>query len=179
MKSNRIKNLKGKVLEILEKYPQARDSDIWLTVKLWTIHFPNSIVRGSTLMLFRQHILDTLAKRHKEKPENFSENEWLMYQNQSEIWLYMVKEFDQSMLDGGLALLVADPDTGKEKLVPKSLVELAKIVDLPREDHIKRIRAKIQNEEKKFLPTTEEVRRQRKISEEDWRAWSKNQDPLI
>lgn len=32
-------------------------------------------------------------------------------------------------------------------------VSLGKLFDLPREDNIKRIRAKIQNEEKLFLPT--------------------------
>lgn len=37
-----------------------------------------------------------------------------------------------------------------------------------REDHVKRIRAIIQNEEGKFLPTNENVRRKRKISEESW-----------
>lgn len=39
---------------------------------------------------------------------------------------------------------------------------------LPREDNVKRIRAKIQNEEKKYLPTDPEVRKKRKISEEAW-----------
>lgn len=38
-----------------------------------------------------------------------------------------------------------------------------------REDNVKRIRAIIQNEEHKLLPTLESVRRQRKISEEQWR----------
>lgn len=40
---------------------------------------------------------------------------------------------------------------------------------LIREDNVKRIRAVIQNEEHKYLPTLEAVRRQRKISEEEWR----------
>mgnify|MGYP000004589549 CR=1 FL=1 len=39
---------------------------------------------------------------------------------------------------------------------------------LPREDNVKRIRAKIQNEENKYLPTIEAVRVKRKISEEAW-----------
>jgi hypothetical protein len=43
---------------------------------------------------------------------------------------------------------------------------------LPREDHISRIRRKIQNDRKLFLPTSEEVRRLRRISEDDWYAWS-------
>lgn len=178
MKSKAIKNLKEKVEKVLKDYPQARDSDVWLTIKLWTLYFPDYISRGGFLLNFRQHVVDTLAKRHKEKPENFTENEWLMYQNQSEIWLYMLKEFDQALLDGGHFIRTPD-GSGQEKLVPKPMVELGKIMELPREDNIKRIRAKIQNEEHKYLPTTLEVARQRKINEEDWKAWSRNQDPLM
>lgn len=51
-------------------------------------------------------------------------------------------------------------------------VELSLMFELPREDNIKRIRAKIQNEEKKFLPSDPEVRKQRKISEDDWYDWA-------
>lgn len=177
MKSKAIKNLKEKVEKVLKDHPQARDSDVWLTIKLWTLYFPDFISRGGHLLNFRQHIVDTLAKRQTSKPENFTENEWLMYQNQSEIWLYMVKEFDQMLLDGGYCVRVEE--SGQQKLVPKPLIELGKIMDLPREDNIKRIRAKIQNEEHKYLPTTLEVARQRKISEEEWKAWSRNQDPLL
>lgn len=50
----------------------------------------------------------------------------------------------------------------------KSGIFLDALFILPREDNIKRIRATIQNEEKKFLPTDPEVRRKRKISEEEW-----------
>lgn len=172
-KAKAIKNLKEKVETVLRDHPQARDSDVWLTIKLWTLYCPNQIRRGATLFAFRQHIVDTLAKRQTEKPENFTENEWLMYQNQSEIWLYMVKEFDLALRYGGYAVIQ------DEKLVPVAMVELGSIINLPREDNIKRIRAKIQNEEHKYLPTTLEVARQRKIAEEDWRAWSRNQDPLL
>lgn len=48
-------------------------------------------------------------------------------------------------------------------------IRIANLYELPREDNIKRIRAKIQNVDKKFLPTSQEVRKQRKINEEDWR----------
>lgn len=48
-----------------------------------------------------------------------------------------------------------------------------------REDHVKRIRAKIQNEEGLYLPTTEEVRKQRKISEERWLDWSRGDNRII
>ena len=50
-------------------------------------------------------------------------------------------------------------------------VYLRSLTLLPREDNVKRIRAKLQNEENKFLPTDEKVREQRKISEEQWREY--------
>jgi len=50
----------------------------------------------------------------------------------------------------------------------KSGIFLDALFILPREDNIKRIRAKIQNEEKKYLPTDPEVRKKRNISEEAW-----------
>jgi hypothetical protein len=53
-------------------------------------------------------------------------------------------------------------------------VKLIHILGLPREDNIKRIRAKIQNEEKLFLPTEKKVRKQRKISEENWKDFLQN-----
>ena len=50
-----------------------------------------------------------------------------------------------------------------------SMVFLSKLYDLPREDNIKRVRAKFQNELKQYLPTSLEVAKQRKINEEVWR----------
>lgn len=47
-----------------------------------------------------------------------------------------------------------------------------------REDHVKRVRAKIQNGNRKkgiagrYLPTLESVRRKRRIRQEDWELWS-------
>jgi len=37
-----------------------------------------------------------------------------------------------------------------------------------REDHVKRIRATIQNDEHRYLPTDPVARKKRKISEEEW-----------
>jgi len=51
----------------------------------------------------------------------------------------------------------------------KQYVQLEHIGDLPREDHVKRIRAKIHSEEKRLLPTRIEVARKRRIAEKDWR----------
>jgi len=42
---------------------------------------------------------------------------------------------------------------------------------MPSFESIRRIRQHIQNTEKKLLPTDEKVRKQRKISEEEWRDW--------
>lgn len=46
-------------------------------------------------------------------------------------------------------------------------------IKIYREDHVKRVRAKIQNDEGKYLPTDPEVRKQRKISEEEWLSWTR------
>ena len=48
-------------------------------------------------------------------------------------------------------------------------VYLKDIALLPREDHIKRYRATIQNVENKYLPTKWEVAKQRKINEDKWK----------
>lgn len=48
-------------------------------------------------------------------------------------------------------------------------VSFKNLARLPREDHVKRHRAKIQNEKHLFLPTNWIVAKQRKINEERWR----------
>lgn len=50
-------------------------------------------------------------------------------------------------------------------------VYLRDIMDLPREDNIKRVRAIIQNVDGEFLPTSEAVAKQRKINAEVWRDY--------
>lgn len=69
----------------------------------------------------------------------------------------------------GSRLIELDIQGEKVKVVP-----LKSIMDLPREDNVKRIRAKIQNEEGKFLPTSLEVAKQRKINEDVWRKYTLN-----
>ncbi len=49
-------------------------------------------------------------------------------------------------------------------------VNLKEIYRLPREDNIKRVRAKIQNEEKKYWPTDEKVAQARGINAEEWKV---------
>jgi len=50
-------------------------------------------------------------------------------------------------------------------------IELRNLFDLPREDHVKRIRAKFQNDYGKYLPTSWEVAKQRQIEEGAWREY--------
>lgn len=54
------------------------------------------------------------------------------------------------------------------------VVRLIDLYKLPREDNVKRLRAIIQNLEHRFLPTSEEVRKQRKIGEQEWRIYLAN-----
>jgi hypothetical protein len=65
------------------------------------------------------------------------------------------------------------------KISGENAVYLKDIFALPREDHVKRIRATFQNEEHKYLPTNSGVRKQRKISEEIWRKTLGYQNTLI
>jgi hypothetical protein len=50
-------------------------------------------------------------------------------------------------------------------------VKLSEFYELPTHDDIKRIRARIQNIEHKFLPTDWKIAQQRKWNEEDWRKF--------
>lgn len=102
--------LKNQIIKILTDFPQSRDSDQWLTIKLWCIFYPSRIIR----------------------------------------------------------------EEGKEPTI-----RLKDVMDMPREDNVKRIRAIIQNEEHRFLPTSLEVAKQRKINEEEWRAYVQNQQKLL
>ena len=53
----------------------------------------------------------------------------------------------------------------------KWYVELLKLFDLPREDNIKRIRAKIQNVEHLYLPTSPAVAKKRGWAIDEWREY--------
>lgn len=48
-------------------------------------------------------------------------------------------------------------------------VNIKDLHDLPREDNVKRIRARIQNDEKLFLPTDEKVIQKRSKMQSKWR----------
>lgn len=50
-------------------------------------------------------------------------------------------------------------------------VRLQNMYDLPREDNIKRIRAKIQNVEHLYPPTVWEVAKKRGMKEDEWRKY--------
>lgn len=51
------------------------------------------------------------------------------------------------------------------------LVRIDDLFTLPREDHISRIRRKIQNDRGEYLPTDPAVRKKRSISTEDWQKY--------
>lgn len=59
----------------------------------------------------------------------------------------------------------------------KKAVLLDNMYDLPREDNIKRMRAHIQNVDKKYLPTTWSVAKQRKINEQEWKTYIRSITP--
>lgn len=53
----------------------------------------------------------------------------------------------------------------------KVYIEINKLFDLPREDNIKRIRAKIQNDMHEYLPTDPEVAKKRGWEIDEWREY--------
>lgn len=53
----------------------------------------------------------------------------------------------------------------------ETYVDLNSLFELPREDNIKRIRAKIQNVTKKYLPTDPAVAQKRGWEEQEWREY--------
>lgn len=53
----------------------------------------------------------------------------------------------------------------------KIYVNVADLFTLPREDNIKRIRAKIQNVQKEFLPTDPAIAKKRGWAEDEWRGY--------
>lgn len=91
--------LKEQVKFVLQEYPETRNSDITLMLKIWEIYYPQYIKKGAS--------------------------------GELGVWL-------------------------------KDLYEL------PREDNIKRVRAIFQNTQGLFLPSDPAVRMQRKINEEQW-----------
>lgn len=92
----KINKLKKEIENILAEYPETRNDDIELMIKLWVVYYPQFIKNN-------------------------------------------------------IGVLLQD------------------LKKLPREDHIKRYRAKIQNEELKYLPTKLEVLEHRLKSAKKWR----------
>lgn len=80
------------------------------------------------------------------------------------------------------AVLIDDPETRNSDIAltigvwvrfygVKMSIEVSQLYKLPREDNVKRIRAKFQNEENKYLPTSWEVAEKRGINERTWRRF--------
>jgi hypothetical protein len=55
-----------------------------------------------------------------------------------------------------------------EYITRQGYIRLINLFDLPREDGIKRVRAKIQNDEFRLLPTLRKVALKRKLNIEEW-----------
>lgn len=100
-----ILKLRAMVESVLHNHENARNSDQWLTIKIWTTFFPSRIIQ--------------------------------------------------------------DESRGQ-------MIRLTDIMELPREDNVKRVRAIIQNVERRFLPTSSAVRKARKINEEVWLEYVRN-----
>jgi hypothetical protein len=97
----RRNEVKRMVESCLQRFPETRNSDVKLTIKIWEEYFPQRIFKS-------------------------------------------------------------------ERGMPA--IELYNLFDLPREDNVKRIRAKF-NEFGKYLPTSWEVAKQRQIEEGVWREY--------
>jgi protein-arginine kinase len=96
--------LQDEVEQCLEKYPETRNSDIELTIRIW---------------------------------REFHEDEF------REI---LSKNIDKDVLDRFKAVMM----------------------ELPREDNVKRYRAEIQNVQKRLVPTDEKIAIKRKFKVEEW-----------
>lgn len=97
--------LKNQVSHILSHFPEARNSDIRLTIELWKNYYPNYIIANTSYG------------------------------------------------------------------VDNPLIAIKDLFELPREDNIKRIRAKIQNEDREFLPTDIKVFIERARASDEWRRF--------
>lgn len=107
---NKLQNLKFEVEQILDMFPETRNNDQHLTMKLWVQKFPKAI---------------------------------------------------EILPDGTQAVRLVD------------------IMLLPREDNVKRVRAIIQNEEHRYLPTLQSVRKKRQIAESVWLEFIKNPNNIV
>lgn len=86
--------------------------------------------------------------------------------NDTRLTLYIIHEYLPGMLVRSTTIRPGD----KEEWWVKT--EALYIV---REDNVKRVRAKIQNDRHLYLPTDPAVRKQRKINEEVWHAYCATQ----
>lgn len=108
-----MQTLKRRVAHVLENYPETRNDDVELTLRIWRL-----FCRGALRM---------------ENGENAARYA---------------------------------PSEGE-----KLYIALESVKDLPREDHVKRIRAAFQNDPKnpQWLPTIESVAIARRMNIENWR----------
>ena len=77
-------------------------------------------------------------------------------------------ENDPITRDSDICLMIAIWKTFKDV---DNTIELNELYDLPREDNIKRIRARIQNRLGLYLPNSWEVAKQRRINRQVWESY--------
>lgn len=146
----RKEDVKDRVRTLMENHEDARNSDAWLIAKYWSMYHPDKVERHS-------EIKDLLLILDKIK----------------------IDQQIESML--GIDLTKIVNDIKKKYFNDKGQpIAMIKLIDIANTDHkknqttspetIRRSRQLIQAKGE-LLPTHEEVRRQRKISEDSYKKW--------
>lgn len=90
--------------------------------------------------------------------------------------LFCLEEYRETRDNDTLLTVMVWKEFHKKSLFIKNgiyCVKLSTILKLPSQDNVKRIRARIQNTEKMYLPSDPEVREKRRIAEKEWLAWAR------
>lgn len=143
----RKEDIKDRVRDILSEHEDARNSDAWLIAKFWAKYHPEKVERHAEI----KELLEILDK--------------------------------MEIPPGSIALeltMIIDAIRKKYFNQEQNPIAMIKLIDIANTDHkknqttspetIRRSRQLIQAAGE-LLPTSEEVRRQRKISEESFAKW--------
>ena len=80
---------------------------------------------------------------------------------------YCLKNYEETR-NSDITLMIKIIEEYYSHYICNGMIELEKLYELPREDNIKRIRARF-NSNGKYLPTSEAVAKKRGIDEDTWR----------
>lgn len=141
-------DIKKRVRDILKDHEEARNSDSWLIAKYWSIHHPDKVERHQEI----KYLVDAIEK----------------------ILYIEIQSIDALEIDVYIRAI-------KNKYFSeKGSIAMIKLSDIANTDHkknrttspetIRRSRQMIQAKGE-YPPTSEEVRSQRKISEESYYQW--------